>query len=204
MQATARMASVVSATLPARRRLIRDVRPRATLRHMRSDQIQLTFERHLCLALAFLCLNSCSSMQGIHPSPLGDYALAGEGWLAGEYLTLRSDHFEYAYFTDVVGVSPNQGGEFKATGTYEVDGCLLILHHKSIRNPYRILTHHRHGIVIWTPKQYDEFLSTKKMPKDVLHHVTTPGCRSRTNCCSQRRLALSAPLTRTTSVDRCG
>jgi hypothetical protein len=93
----------------------------------------------------------------------GFYTVRGHGWFAHETIDLHGDSFEYCYRTDALPEPKPISGHF------ELDGCLLTLQMSTSRFDHRLITKTGGTLIMWTPKQYEEYLRTRKIPEDVLY-----------------------------------
>jgi hypothetical protein len=95
----------------------------------------------------------------------GRYTVRGDSWYAYEDIALRGDRFEWHYETDALP------GPEPISGSFLLDGCLLIFEQPQMRQPHRIITHRRGTCMMWTPEQYEQYLRTGKTPADVLYQT---------------------------------
>jgi hypothetical protein len=78
----------------------------------------------------------------------------------------------YDYFSDAL--DDPQLKEYPQHGTFTLDGCLLALTFPNGDVSHVILTQRRGHFMMWSPKDYDEYLRTGRVPESVLYQQPAP------------------------------
>jgi hypothetical protein len=96
---------------------------------------------------------------------------SGRLW-SGHTVTLGDRTFTYQIFTDA-GNDPHLK-DYPQHGTFTLDGCLLTLTFPDGKVSHNILTRQRGRFVMWSPKEYDEYLRTGVVSDSVLFQQPSP------------------------------
>ncbi len=76
--------------------------------------------------------------------------------------------FEYSLFTAELVDNP-RSMRYPIHGRYKLDGATVTFLNPAVPYPQRTLTRRHKMIVLWTPKQLDEYHQTGRKPDDLLY-----------------------------------
>lgn len=126
----------------------------------------------IALVLLVGCTTQSTTVQnikGLYTFPPKD--LQAGKYYSGESINLGDGVFSYKIFTDV-GDDPRLKDNPR-NGHFILDGCLLELRFRDGTRDHLILTQ-RHGrFLMWSPKDYEEYLRTGRVSDGVLYQQPT-------------------------------
>ena len=120
----------------------------------------------LALVLSAFAETGCSTIPTTPASIAGNYTTrdVGTGYFAYSRLTLSDDSWLSRYVTDAMpGPEPTKGH-------LSLDGCLLTLEGTQERTQY-IVTQRRGRFLLWSPKDYQEYIRTGQTSPNVLYQA---------------------------------
>ncbi len=134
------------------------------MNHTQSNPVPMKSTTLLfALVLSAFAETGCSTIPTTPAAIEGDYTTrdVGNGYFAYSRLTLSGDGWLSRYVTDAMpGPEPTKGH-------LSLDGCLLTLEGPTERTQY-IVTQLRGRFLLWSPKDYEEYLRTGRTSSDVL------------------------------------